>query len=117
MTRYWRYLNFNRLSIGYAFRPHLRPRLTLRGRTFLRKPQVYGGQDSHLSFRYSYRHSLFRTLHGSLRYRFAGYATLPYHLKHVQIRDFGSWLQPRTFSARFRLTSELLRTLSMNGCF
>jgi hypothetical protein len=30
--------NFNQLSIAYAFRPQLRPRLTLRGRTFLRKP-------------------------------------------------------------------------------
>jgi len=26
------------LSIGYAFRPHLRDRLTLSGRTLLRKP-------------------------------------------------------------------------------
>jgi hypothetical protein len=30
--------NINRLSIGYAFRPHLRDRLTLSGLTFLRKP-------------------------------------------------------------------------------
>jgi hypothetical protein len=29
---------FNPLSIAYAFRPRLRSRLTLRGRTFLRKP-------------------------------------------------------------------------------
>ena len=34
----WRYRNLNRLSIAYAFRPRLRPRLTLSGRTFLRKP-------------------------------------------------------------------------------
>ena len=32
------YRNINLLSIAYAFRPRLRPRLTLRGRTFLRKP-------------------------------------------------------------------------------
>ena len=33
-----RYLNINRLSITYASQPRLRPRLTLSGRTFLRKP-------------------------------------------------------------------------------
>ena len=30
--------NFYRMCIGYAFPPHLSSRLTLRGRTFLRKP-------------------------------------------------------------------------------
>ena len=30
--------NINRVSISYAFRPRLRPRLTLSGLTFLRKP-------------------------------------------------------------------------------
>jgi hypothetical protein len=34
----WWYRNINRLSITYAFRPQLRPRLTLSGRAFLRKP-------------------------------------------------------------------------------
>ena len=32
------YRNLNLLSIAYAFRPRLRSRLTLSGRTFLRKP-------------------------------------------------------------------------------
>ena len=32
------YWNFNQLSIAYAFRPQLRPRLTLGGRAFPRKP-------------------------------------------------------------------------------
>ena len=32
------YRNFNLLSFDYAFRPRLRSRLTLSGRTFLRKP-------------------------------------------------------------------------------
>ena len=35
-TRWYR--NLNLLSIAYAFRPRLRSRLTLSGRTFLRKP-------------------------------------------------------------------------------
>ena len=34
----WWYRNLCLLSIAYDFRPWLRPRLTLRGRTFLRKP-------------------------------------------------------------------------------
>jgi hypothetical protein len=35
---YWWYWNFDQLSIGYASQPRLRSRLTLSGRTFLRKP-------------------------------------------------------------------------------
>ena len=35
---FWWYGNLNPLSITYALQPWLRPRLTLRGRTFLRKP-------------------------------------------------------------------------------
>ena len=42
------YRNVNLLSIAYGSRPRLRPRLTLSGRTFLRKPRIFGGQDSHL---------------------------------------------------------------------
>ena len=37
------------LSIGYAFRPLLRSRLTLGGRTFPRKPETFDGKDSHLA--------------------------------------------------------------------
>ena len=40
--------NFHLLSIGYAFLPRLRPRLT-RGRSALpRKPWIFGQEDSHL---------------------------------------------------------------------
>ncbi len=46
----WHWI-LNQLSIAYAFRPRLRSRLTLGGRAFPRKPQVYGGQDSHLPSR------------------------------------------------------------------
>ena len=42
-----RYRNFNLLSIGYAFQPRLRSRLT-RGRSALpRKPWIFGLEDSH----------------------------------------------------------------------
>ena len=37
-TTVWEFRNINRMSIGYAFRPRLRDRLTLSGLTFLRKP-------------------------------------------------------------------------------
>ena len=37
-NEHWEVRNINRMSIGYAFRPHLRDRLTLSGLTFLRKP-------------------------------------------------------------------------------
>ena len=67
--RGWR--NINRLSIGYAFGPRLRSRLTLGGLTFPRKPCAYGGRASHPSCRYSFRHAHSTTLHGSFRYRFA----------------------------------------------
>ena len=42
------YRNFNLLSIGYVFRPRLRPRLT-QGRSALPwKPWIFGLEDSHL---------------------------------------------------------------------
>ncbi len=40
--------NFNRMCIGYAFRPRLSSRLTLGGRTFPRKPETFGHYDSHI---------------------------------------------------------------------
>ena len=36
--KFRRLRNLNRMCIGYAFKPHLSSRLTLSGRTFLRKP-------------------------------------------------------------------------------
>ena len=47
----WWHWILNQLSIPYAFWPRVRSRLTLGGRAFPRKPQVYGGQDSHLPSR------------------------------------------------------------------
>ena len=42
------YRNFNLLSIGYVFRPRLRPRLTQSRSALLWKPWVFGRKDSHL---------------------------------------------------------------------
>ena len=90
------YRNINRFSIAYAFRPRLRPRLTLSGRAFLRKPRACGGRDSHPPFRYSCRHSRFCALHRSFRSGFRGRRTLPYHGRvSPPIRSFGGGLEPR----------------------
>ena len=111
-NRFRWYWNFNQLSIAYGYSPRLRSRLTLSGRSFLRKPWVFGGQDSHLTFRYSYRHSHFLAVHMSLRSYFYPLGTLPYqmHLKCKFIASVTS-LSPVGLSARSHLTSELLRTL------
>ena len=43
-----RYRNLNLLSIGYAFQPRLRPRLTQSRSALLWKPWIFGLEDSHL---------------------------------------------------------------------
>ena len=42
------YRNLNLLSIGYVFRPGLRPRLTQSRSALLWKPWIFGRKDSHL---------------------------------------------------------------------
>ena len=44
------YRNMNLLSIGYAFQPRLRSRLTQGRRTLPWKPWSIGGKDSHLPY-------------------------------------------------------------------
>ena len=68
----------NLLSIVYALRPRLRSRLTLGGRTFPRKPWVYGGQEFNLSYRYSCLHPHFLTLHRNFHRDCDALRTLPY---------------------------------------
>jgi hypothetical protein len=57
------YGNINPLSIDYACRPRLRSRLTLGGLAWPRNPWSFGGQGSHLPYRYSCLHSHSHTLH------------------------------------------------------
>ncbi len=95
--------NVDRLSIAYVLRPRLRSRLTLGEKLLPRKPQAFGGEDSHFSLRYLFRHSHFRYLHHSLRYGFTDLrkAPLPLHASLHTIRRFGSQLEPRyIFGAR-----------------
>ena len=115
---YQMYRNINLFPIDYAFRPRLRGRLTLGRRTLPRKPSAFGGEGSHLPFRYSC--SAFSLLIPP--------ATLTDHLRRLtecsptpisklMSRSFGTMLSPVTLSAHDYSTSELLRTLSRSGCF
>lgn len=88
----------NLLSIVYALRPRLRSRLTLGGRTFPRKPWVYGGQEFNLSYRYSCLHPHFLTLHTFACYQarlplcFNALRTLPYQsngTNSIEVQSFG----------------------------
>ena len=98
-------------SIGYAFRPRLRSRLT-RGRSALpRNPWIFGQEDSHL----------FLATHSGIlssRISTAPSGTASPIRQCSSTGDacasplsFGVVFQPRTFSAQDLSTSELLRTL------
>ena len=67
---------------------------------------------SHCS-RYSYRHSLYCTVHGCLRYRFSPYTMLLYRSTNLIAEPEASVVcfSPVTSSAHNHSTSELLRTL------
>ena len=67
----------NLLSIAYAFRPRLRGRLTLGGRTFPRKPWDFGGRDSRPAFRYSCPHNHLHAVHGAFQRHFAPACNAP----------------------------------------
>ena len=99
-----------RICIDYAFRPRLSPRLTLGGRTFPRKPWIFGHYDSHAILA---THSGILSSRGSTcpcRSCFAPAAMLLYRWLPPS-QSFGGVFQPRSFSAQDLSTSELLRTL------
>jgi hypothetical protein len=79
-------------SIAYALRPRLRSRLTLGGRTFPRKPWVYGGRGFHPSYRYSCLHSHLSELHRPFPDDFKALTMLPYQAygsKSILFQSFG----------------------------
>ena len=106
------YGNINPLSIDYACRPRLRPRLTLGGLACPRNPWSSGGNVSHVPFA---THACILTrmasTTGSPRC-FTRHATLPYPSSKLDAAASAACLSPATLSARNHLTSELLRTLS-----
>ena len=61
--------NVDLLPIGYASRPRLRGRLTLRGLTLRRNPWTSGESVSHALCRYSCQHAHFRYLQRPSRVR------------------------------------------------
>ena len=111
------YRNLHLLSIGYASRPRLRPRLTQGRQALPWNPQASGRKDSHLPLatHSGILPSQRSTVPCRVRLRRAGNAPLP--LVSLQAPGFGGAFQPRTFSAQGLSASELLRTLLMYGCF
>ncbi len=98
-------------SIGYAFRPGLRCRLTPGGRTCPGKPWDSGGRDFHPAFRYSCPHNRWQALHGRFRAPLRrclprsptdGLAAVP----RIRLCAYS-----RSFSARGLSSSQLLRTV------
>lgn len=102
-----------------AVRLGLRPRLTLGGRTFPRKPWACGGPGFHRPYRYSCLHSLSRALHAGSRPRFAGPGTLPYRRRPPRgaaARGCGMPLDRQSFSARPRLDESAVTHCLNDGC-
>src|SRR5579862_6840833 len=89
------YWNINQLCIDYAFRPRLSSRLTLGGLAFPRNPWAYGGGVSHPSLA-THASILTRprstTVHTPASRHDRRSPTTP---TYVEIRSFGSWLEPR----------------------
>ena len=104
----------NLFPIAYAFRPRLRGRLTLGGRTFPRKPWDFGVPNSHRDNRYSCPHHHFHAVHPAFRQSFSPHGTLlylPTPPQRSRNRGFGSRFESRLFSAQDHSTSQLLRTV------
>ena len=90
------YGNINPLSIDYACRPRLRSRLTLGGLAWPRNPWSFGGQGSHLPYRYSCLHSHSRILHHTITRWLHWIQDAPLPNQHkVDCRGFGGVLEPR----------------------
>ena len=69
--------NINVVPIDYAFRPHLRGRLTLRRLALRRNPWSFGESVSHTLYRYSCQHSHFRYLQPASPLTFTGLRNAP----------------------------------------
>ena len=76
VTSHWP-RNVYLVPIDYAFRPHLRGRLTLRRLALRRNPWTFGERVSHPLCRYSCQHSHFRYLQQASRLIFTGLRNAP----------------------------------------
>ena len=94
--------NINVVPIGYAFRPDLRGRLTLRRLALRRNPWTFGDSVSHTVCRYSCQHSRFRYLQEPSRVSLrrlterSATAHVLLHTPKASARDFS----PDTLSAQ-----------------
>ena len=109
------YRNLNLLSIGYASRPRLRPRLTQSRSALLWKPWIFGLEDSHLHL--ATHSGILSSMHSTAPPGTASSRMQCSSTNVYTFLSFGAVFQPRTFSAQDLSTSELLRTLLMYGCF
>ena len=107
--------NHHLLSIGYVYRPRLRPRLTQSRSALLWKPWIFSREDSHLSL--ATHSGILSSIHSTAPYGTASSRIQCSSTNAFAFLSFGVVFQPRTFSAQDLSTSELLRTLLMNGCF
>ena len=104
-----RYRNINLLSIGYAFQPDLRSRLS-QGRSALPwRPWIFGHKDSHLVL--ATHSGILSSQHSTAPYGTASFRMQCSSTDPFGSLSFGGTFQPRTFSAQGLSTSELLRTL------
>ena len=103
--------NVDPLSIGYAFRPGLRCRLTPGGRTCPGKPWDSGGMDSHHTFRYSCPHNRRCEVHGRSRAPLRPVAPRSPTTRHKANPRIRPCVYSRSFSARGLSSSQLLRTV------
>jgi hypothetical protein len=87
--------NVDLVAIGYAFRPRLRGRLTLRGLTLRRNPWTSGESVSHTLCRYSCQHAHSPYLQPGSRPTFVGLGDAPLPLASLRAHSFGTWLEPR----------------------
>ena len=101
--------NLYQLSIAYDFRPGLRPRLTLSGRAFLRKPWIFGGRDSHPAL--ATHANILSSLQSTITYDLASARSECSSTNSCEFLSFGNRFEPRLSSAQSHSTSELLRTL------
>ena len=104
-----------RICIDYAFRPRLSSRLTLGGRTYPRKPWIFGHYDSHAIL--ATHSGILTSLQSTRASAHASPRTQRSPTIPKGILSFGYTLSPVKSSAQHHSTSELLRTLSMSGCF
>ena len=108
-----KYRNFHLLSIGYVFRPRLRPRLTQSRSALLWKPWIFGLEDSHLHLA---THSGILSSHRSTapyRYSFGAMAMLLYHSSCDESAASVSCFSPGHFRRR---TSRLVSYYALFEC-